>query len=276
LLIKAHVFDGIEKFFEVILNGIRVRTNREDLQQVCIRAEIETWENVSLVLQVVLKLVGALFQSLLETTKLALKDIVLAASDYVLLFGCPLHDLEPFLVDRSESLALRGHLLSNISRGEYRHQVAPRSLHSQPLLNGISGISELANLFGDDCLEGSDVSHGIHLVQGHDVLVKLVLNVLNVATEDAGHCDVLPGSDIKLSVLPELTDLALQLLLQLELLISRISDVFDIFLEGQERSLKELVQGERLTSVGNVLYVGQRNNILPMPWPDRWLGEGFY
>jgi len=58
------------------------------------------------------------------------------------------------------------------------------------------------------------------LVECHDVLLKFILDVLNVATKCARCVNTLPGFDFEFSIIPELRDVFSELVLELELLIS--------------------------------------------------------
>jgi hypothetical protein len=73
------------------------------------------------------------------------------------------------------------------------------------------------------------------------VLLKLVLDILDVASECAGAVDTLPCLDFELCVLPELRDIIAESDLELlELFVSRISNIFNVFLEAEKVCLKEL------------------------------------
>ena len=105
-LIEGDSVDGIEKLLEVILDSDWIGTNGQDLKQVGVGAEVESWEDVSLGLEIVLKLLLADLKSFLETSEGVLQDIVGAALDNILGVVSLLHDLEPLLVDSLEFLGL--------------------------------------------------------------------------------------------------------------------------------------------------------------------------
>ena len=65
-LVEGDSVNGIEKLLEIVLDGVRVRSNRQDLEQIIIGAEIESRENVSLGFKIVLKLLLADLKSVLE------------------------------------------------------------------------------------------------------------------------------------------------------------------------------------------------------------------
>lgn len=72
------------------------------------------------------------------------------------------------------------------------------------------------------------------------MLLKLVLDVLDVATKGAGLVDALPGLDFEGRVLPVLGDIVAQLALELELLVGGVGDFLDVVLEGKQVHLEEL------------------------------------
>ena len=61
--------DGVEQLFEIILHHLWVRSEREDLEKIGIRAEVETREDTSLLFQIVLKSFLAEIELFLKTTK---------------------------------------------------------------------------------------------------------------------------------------------------------------------------------------------------------------
>lgn len=124
-LIEGYAINGIEEILEIILDGIWIRSNRQDLKQELVRAEIETWENISLRLQIVLKGFLANLKTLLQSTERVLKDIISAAANDILLFSSSLHDLQPLLVNTLELLAHRWHLFGDITRCEHGYEVGP-------------------------------------------------------------------------------------------------------------------------------------------------------
>jgi len=100
------------------------------------------------------------------------------------------------------------------------------------------------------------------------VLLKFVLNVLDVTTEGArNRLKPLPRLDLKFGLIPELGDILTKLSLELELLVSGVSNVFNVFLEGKEVGLEKLGEGEGLARIGNVL-LGQSNDLVPMSGAD--------
>ena len=271
-LVEGDSVDGIEKLLEVILDSIWVGTNGQDLKQVGVGAEVESWEDVSLGLKIVLKLLLADLKSLLETTEGGLQDFVGAALDDVLLLSSSLHDLEPLLVNTLELLGLSWHLFGDITGGEDRYEVSPEGLDLKPLLDNISDIGEKGDLLSDDGLEWSDVSHGVHLVESHDVLFKLLLNLLDVTTECAWSINTLPGHDHELSDLPMSSNVLVEFFLEFQLLVGGVSDILDIILEVKKWGSKELGESESLTVVWNWL-LGHFDDFFPMSWSDRWLGK---
>ena len=89
------------------------------------------------------------------------------------------------LINTLELLGLCWHLLCDITGGKERYEAIPESLDLKPLLDNIRDIGKKSNILSDNGLEWSDVSHGVQLVKSHDVLFKLLLNILDVTTEHA-------------------------------------------------------------------------------------------
>ena len=96
--------DGIEQLFEIVLDHLRVRTKRKDLQQIRVRTEVEPGENATLLFQIILKPFLAEIQLFLHTAKRVQQNVILTALDHVFLFGCALHNLFPLVVHISECL----------------------------------------------------------------------------------------------------------------------------------------------------------------------------
>ena len=70
------------------------------------------------------------------------------------------------------------------------------------------------------------------------MLLKLVLDILDVSAKCAGSVDTLPGLDLKFGVLPKLDDVIFELSLELELLVSGVCNIFNIFLEPEKVRLQ--------------------------------------
>jgi len=124
-LVESDSVDSIKELLEVVLNGIWIRTDRKNLQKIGVGAEVESWEDVSLVLKIVLKLLLTDLKTFLEASKGVKKDVVGAALNDILLLVGSLHDLKPLLVNTLELLGHDWHVLGNISGCEYRDQVGP-------------------------------------------------------------------------------------------------------------------------------------------------------
>lgn len=183
-----------------------------------------------------------------------------------------LHDLEPLLINTLELLGLSWHLLGDITGGEDRYEVSPESLDLKPLLDNISDIGKKSDLLSDDGLEWSDVSHGVHLVKSHDVLFKLLLNILDVTTERARSINTLPGHDHELSNLPMGSDVLIEFFLELQLLISGVSNILNVILMVQKWGSKELGESKSLTVIWNWL-LGHLDDFLPMSGSNGRLGK---
>ena len=114
-----------------------------------------------------------------------------------------LHNFKPLLVDTLEFLGLDWHLLGNITTCEDRYQIGPKGLDLEPFLDDVSSLGKRSDLFQNDSLEWSNVSHSVHLIECHDVLFKLFLDILDVSSEHAG-LNILVSFNFELAFLPEL------------------------------------------------------------------------
>jgi hypothetical protein len=77
-----------------------------------------------------------------------------------------LHVLKPLLVNRLEKFSFSGHVLGNITAGENKDKVGPKSLDLQPLFNDISNVGQECNLVCDFWFEGGDVLDSVELIKG--------------------------------------------------------------------------------------------------------------
>lgn len=78
------------------------------------------------------------------------------------------------------------------------------------------------------------------------MLLKLLLDIQDIATEGTWSINTLPGLDLELSVFPESDDFISELFLKSELLISRFSDFLNFFSELEERTLEQLLKSKGL------------------------------
>jgi hypothetical protein len=76
------------------------------------------------------------------------------------------------------------------------------------------------------------------------MLFKLVLDILNVSTKGARSVYSLPCFYFKLGIFPVLDDILSKLGLKFKLLISRVSNIFNIFLESKQVSFQKLLKSE--------------------------------
>jgi len=102
------------------------------------------------------------------------------------------------------------------------------------------------------------------------MLFKLLLDILDVSTKGARSITPFPGVDDELSIFPMGSNFLIELLLEFQLLISGVGDIFNIIFEVQERGLHKLSEGESITGVWNI-FLSHFNNFVPMSWLDRWL-----
>jgi hypothetical protein len=273
LFVKSNGVDSVEKLFEIVLDSVGVGTLRQNLEQISVGAEVEAGENTSLLFEVRVKLLLALLEIVLHGAEGALKEFILAARNDVLSLEGTLHVLEPNLVNLLEKLGFGWQVSCDITGGEDGNEIGPEGLYLQPFLNHISHIGKQSNSVSDLSLEGGDVLHGVHLIKLVKMFLKLLLDIQNVTTESAWGINTLPGLDLKLSFLPMRDNLTFEGVLKLELFVSRLSDFLDFLTELEKGALEELLQGEGLTLVRNIL-LNELDNVVPMPVADRWLGKG--
>lgn len=84
----------------------------------------------------------------------------------VLSLKSTLHVLKPLLVNGLEKFSFSGHVFGNITAGEDKDEVGPKSLDFQPLFNDISNVGQECNLVCDFWFEGSDVLNSVELIKG--------------------------------------------------------------------------------------------------------------
>jgi hypothetical protein len=104
----------------------------------------------------------------------------------------------------------------------------------------------LTNLAIDLSLEWSNISHGSHLIELHDMLFKLLLNVKNRATDHAWLFNILPGQNVEISLVPVSDDVLVKLFLKLLLLNGILCNFLDFFLELKNGSCQKLLEAEGL------------------------------
>lgn len=107
------------------------------------------------------------------------------------------------------------------------------------------------------------------------MLLKLLLNLSDVTGQVAGGLDVFEGLYFKFHVFPGLANVVSQLILQLELFVCGVRDVFNVFTLVQKLDSKKVSQAEGLLIVGN-FGLEQITDLKPVTLHDRWLGETSY
>mmetsp|Transcript_116895 Transcript_116895/g.162397 ORF Transcript_116895/g.162397 Transcript_116895/m.162397 type:complete len:216 (-) Transcript_116895:832-1479(-) len=161
-------------------------------------------------------------------------------------------------------------------------------LDLNPSLKNILNVGKKSNLLHNLSLEGSNVSLSVHLVQVHLMLLKLLLDIGNTRTKTARLVDSAPCDNSELSLVPIGLDIVAKSIFKLELLVGRLSDFLNVFLDAQDVATKDLAQVESLrlvrkdavTIVGiniNVflLLLDKLNDFLPMAITNGRLGKSF-
>jgi len=134
IFVKGYGGDTSVELFEVILELFRVRSHRQDFEEIVSRAEIESGEESTLATEISIKLLLAMLKLRLESRELLSENIVGAAEDYVGGLISTLHNLQPGLVDLLESGSILRQGLSNISLSKHSHKRLPEALNLKPFL----------------------------------------------------------------------------------------------------------------------------------------------
>ena len=270
--VEGNSANSIEHLFEVILDLAGVSSDRQNLQQISVRTEVETREDTSLLLKISLKLTLAVLEILLHLGEGTGQKVVLAARNDELLLSNALHDLLPLSVRVLEDLGSLRHLLGNLTTGEDEHETHPLGHHLEPFLKSLLHRREGVKLGLNFGPEGSDAAGSEHLNEVHHVVFQLLLVFGNRATDCAREVVVLVRLNRELSSRPIFIDILTELLLDLHLLVGRVTDVLNIFLDGEQVSIEQVLQEESLRGVGNLLS-GQLNELLPMALLDYSISE---
>ena len=216
--VEGNTKDSIEHLLEIILNHVRISTNRQNLEEILVGAEVETREDTSLLLEVGFELALAVLKILLHLGEGAGEKIVLAAANDHLLLSDSLHNLLPLGVSVLEDLGLSRHLLGDLTTSEDEYERHPLGLDLKPLLEGLLHLGEGVELGLDLSAERSDAAGSKHLNEVHHVVLELLLVVSDSATNDAREVIVLIRVDGKLSGVPISINFLTKLLLNLLLL----------------------------------------------------------
>jgi len=107
------------------------------------------------------------------------------------------------------------------------------------------------------------------------VLFKFVREILDVSSEDTRLVDSLPVLDVEVGFEPVRSNFFSQLDLQLELLVSVISYIFDIVFESKKVCFEQSRELEGVRFIGNV-FLGDLDDFLPMSGSNRGLCEGLH
>ena len=269
-LVESNGSDTGVKLLEIVLELLGVGSHGENLKEIVSRAEVESGEESTLTTEISIKLLLAMLELLLEGRKLGNEDIVGTAYNNVRSFVSTLHNLQPGLVDLSEDGGILRQGLSDISFSEHSHEGLPETLDLKPLLNHFRDGGEEANFLSDFILEGSNVSHDSHLVELVNVVFNFNLDIGNISTDGRG--DTVDGVDGKLTSIVMGNDIVSELVLKLELLVSIVGDVLNLFLNLKEVGVEKLLEHESLLIEGD-LDSGKLDDFFPMAVADGVLGK---
>ena len=274
--VRAFVFvegyggDTSEKFLEIVLELLGVRSHRENLEEIVHGTEVESGEESTLTIEISIKLLLAMLEFRLESTELRGKNIVGAANDNVRAFVSTLHNLLPGFVDFTESGCVLRQGLSNISFSEDSDKGLPETLNLKPFLNGFRNRGKESNLLKDFVLEGSNVSHNSHLIEVVNVIFNFLLNISNISTNYGGN--TVNGINLEFTSIIMGNDFVSELLLKLELLVGVISDIFNLFFDLKKVGVEELLKDESLLIEGD-LDSSKLDDFFPMAVTDRVLSK---
>jgi len=241
--IESNSADSIEQLFEIVLNLVGVSTNRKNLKEIRVGAEIETWEDASLLFEISLKFSLTILKILLHLWKCTQEEIILAAWDDQFLLGYPLHNLLPLGIGVLEDLGLLRHLFGNLTTSEDKYQTHPLLHDLEPLLKSLLNLAESVKFCLYLSSERSNAASCEHLNKSHHVILERFLMLSNSSSNGAREIEVLVSVDLKLSNIPKLINF-FEILLNLHLLLSRVSDIFDIILHSEHIGSEQIVQRE--------------------------------
>lgn len=270
VFVESYGGDTSEKFLEIVLELLGVRSHRENLEEIVHGTEVESREESTLTIEISIKLLLAMLEFRLESTELRGKNIVGAANDNVRAFVSTLHNLLPGFVDFTESGCVLRQGLSNISFSEDSDKGLPETLNLKPFLNGFGNRGKESNLLEDFVLEGSNVSHNSHLIEGVNVIFNFLLNISNISTNYGGN--TVNGINLEFTSIIMGDDFVSELLLKLELLVGVISDIFNLFFDLKKVGVEKLLKDESLLIVGD-LDSSKLDDFFPMAVTDRVLSK---
>lgn len=172
----------------------------------------------------------------LKSRKLLGENVIATADHNVGSFVSTLHNLQPGFVDLLESSSVLRQSLGNISLSEHSHERLPEALYLKPSLKSIDGTRESTNLLNDLVFEGANVSHDSHLIELVNMIVNFLLNVCNITSNSSRNTVDRPN--VKLTSIIMSDNIVSELVLELELFVSVISDVFNFFLDLEQVSIE--------------------------------------
>lgn len=234
VLVENDLVNGIEKLLEIFLDRSGFRTLGKNLQKRLIGNEVETREFLTFLLQILFQTLLADIEVLLEIRQEIFQHIVLTTlNDFLGLYGF-LHDLEPVLVNALELLGFYRHLTSDITACENGFQTGPAHLHLDPHVKRFTDFTEHADLAFDDVLERSDMALRVHSGQLHLIFIETLgdFGYFHTVEDTRVVTAFAPSGELENGGFPEGLDF-FEIPLDLQLFISGIGDIHDIFLEAQ-------------------------------------------
>ena len=209
----------------------------------------------------------------LKSRELLGEDVIAAADNNVGSFVSTLHNLQPGFVDLLESSSVLRQSLGNISLSEHSHERLPKALYLKPSFKSIDGTRESTDLLNDLVFEGANVSHDSHLIELVNVIVNFLLDVCNITSNSSR--DTVYGPDVELTSIVMSDNIVSELVLELELLVSIISDVFNFFLDLEQVSVEEMLEHESLLIIRDRAS-SKLNDFFPMAVTNGVFGKTFH
>lgn len=167
------------------LHGMNVTGLRKDFNKIIVRQEVETGEGSSLSAKIVFKTLLDLLQSLVVVLKLLLDDTSVGLVDDLRIFVALAHVILPELVNVLERLGLSLELGLDVLSVEDVLEVHPLALESEPLIDHITEVTELALPFFDLSTDLIDESGSHHSTDGHDIVFEVTDDFFDFFDDEA-------------------------------------------------------------------------------------------
>lgn len=238
---QVHGLHSVEAIGQVLVDLAWVVSVGEDVEKGLVRHEVEAWEHLFLLLEVVVKSLLASSDFALEFLEHILTAFEASTFGYLWLVSCVTHESLPVLVNLLESLGLIWKLSSNIfGLHENWVELLPVSLDLDPDLDDVVHGLESPDPVDDLILELLDILGALHGHKVHAVSVDELRDFVETSEERNALIVVLKD---ELLVLPNLQN-TVKLLGDLVFLLGSIDELSDFLLESEEFELNEVCEAE--------------------------------